>query len=85
MPMSEPNRGGRPRRWRTPGLTQTVRVPMYLADDVLNICEQLDAGHRVGVLPDLSQLRRYRLHGEDVVRVRDLEALGLTFDPQRGE
>lgn len=66
--------GAKP-KWKS-GETTTIRVPVALADRIIGIARKLDDGKSIDcdTKPklDLTQLKVYKLHGRDVVRVDDL-------------
>jgi hypothetical protein len=91
MPRGGPRENsGRPSPWRTPGGTQTIRVPSALADQLLEIARLLDEGGDIDIDTkskepqkriDLSGVKVYQFRGSrEWVNLSDLVKLGYTIE-----
>jgi len=67
------------------GETKSVRIPIALADRVVEIAKKLDRQEVIDYDTnsiDLSKVKVYKLHGRDVVRLEDLRQLGVNIAPK---
>lgn len=78
---------GRKPTWKTPGKTQTVRVPQSLADRLLDLAHLLDEGEQIDIVTkpnktiDLDGLKVYQFRGtRDWVRLSDLVRAGYSIE-----
>lgn len=80
------NAGGKP-TWIS-GKTKTIRVPIVLADRVIELARKLDEGRRIDDVTkskyvDLSGIAIRDCNGRDAVYVEDLLRAGYTVRPVR--
>lgn len=70
--------GGGPFKWKH-GETKQVRLPIAILDKIMEIARKLDNGEAIdsgAKSIDLSNVKVYKLHGREVVRLVDLVATG---------
>lgn len=78
---------GRKSTWKTPGKTETIRVPSLLADRLLELARLLDEGQQIDIVTksdktiDLDGVKVYQFRGErEWIRLSDLARAGYSIE-----
>jgi hypothetical protein len=86
MPRGGKREGSGPKSNWKHGKTKTIRVPISLADDILNIARRLDGQQAVDSsgftqVIDLSSINIPTIRGKSFVFLEDLMKLGYEIEP----